>query len=187
MIEFGVVTSVNYKEGTVNVTIESQDDHSLENVFVLQRFTQDHKSLSMPREKSIVAILVNEGRAIVLGSIYSEINTSPSSTEKLILDLADGTKIEYDIENSKLTANVNGVAEITSTGDFTIKAPKIIFDGEIEATGKITAQSEIEATGNIKTSGNIETTDIEASGIKFLSHIHPTPNGPSGPPQSGGA
>ena len=74
MIEFGVVTSVNYEEGTVNVSIESQDDHVLEDVSVLQRFTQDHISLSMPRVKSIVAVLVKNGRAVVMGSIYSKIN-----------------------------------------------------------------------------------------------------------------
>lgn len=171
MIEFGVVTSVNYKDATVNVSIESQDDYVLENVHVSQRFTYEHKSLSMPREKSIVAVLANEGRAVVLGSIYSEINTSPSSTEKLILDLADGTKIEYDVENSKLTANVNGVAEITSTGDFTIKAPKIIFDGDVEATGKI-----------------ISNTDVETNGISLLSHQHTGNQGtPTSPPISGGA
>ena len=183
MIEFGVVTSVNYEEGTVNVSIESQDDHVLEDVSVLQRFTQDHKSLSMPRVKSIVAVLVKNGRAVVIGSIYSKINLSPSTTEKLVLDLADGTKLEYDIENSKLTAQVNGKAEITCTEDFIIKAPNIKFDGKIEVTGKIIAQAEIEATGEITS-----TTDVKTNGVSLLNHKHTGNQGaPTSPPIPGGA
>ena len=62
-----------------------------------------------------------------MGSIYSKINISPSTTEKLVIDLADGTKLEYDIENSKLTAQVNGKAEITSTTEFNTRT---ILTGE---------------------------------------------------------
>lgn len=170
MIEFGVVTAVNYEYGTVNVSIEALDDTLLEDVPIMQRFTQDHKSLSMPRLKSIVVVALKEdGRAVVLGSFYSQINTSPSTTEKLILDLADGTKIEYDVENSKLVAKVNGTAEITSTGDFTIKAPTINLDGEVKATKSITSDI-----------------DVKVNSISLLNHTHTGNLGnPTSPPIGG--
>lgn len=185
MIEFGVITKVNYETSTATVTIESLEDYKLENVPVMQKLTGKSKSFVMPDVGTTVVVGFSEDRRpILLGCYFTEINLSPSKSNKYIKSFSDGTTIEYDIENSKLTGNikgdievkVSGNAEISSDSNITLKASKIKIDGELETTA------------GIKVGAGIETTqDVKISGIGMLTHIHVTPNGPSGPPQSGGA
>lgn len=192
MIEFGVITDIDYKTSTANVTIEGMEDYSLENVPVMQQLSNKSKSFIMPDIGTHVIIGFSEDkRAVIIGCTYSEIDQSPSESNKFIKSFSDGTVIEYDIENSKLTATVKGTASITLDGDaevttsnnLTLKASKITLDGEIEATGKITANAEIEATGEI-----VSTTDVKTNGISLLTHTHTGNQGaPTSPPIVGGA
>lgn len=164
MIEFGIITSVDYKNSTANVTIESMEDYSLENVTVMQELSGKSKSFIMPDVGTSVIVGFSEDRrAVILGCRFSEINQSPSDSNKFVKSFSDGTTIEYDIENSKLIANVigtasitlNGDAEITSSSNVTIKATKITLDGDVETTGEIKAG-----------------TDVTAMGVSLVKHTH---------------
>ena len=182
-IASGIVQQVDYGLCLITVTIEGLEDYSIKDVHVVQGNTYENKSLNMPSiGETVVCIISDDDITYCIGGIYSEINTSQKSSENLSLILKDGTYINYDFKSKNLECEVKGnisakcksfSAEASDT--ITVKAPKIVLDGEVETTA------------NVKTSGNIETTDIKASGIGFLSHIHSTPDGPSGPVQSGGA
>lgn len=180
MIEFGVITAVDYTNSTANVTIESMDDYQLENVPVMQQLSGKSKSFTMPEVGTSVIVGFSEDkRAVILGCTYSEVNQSPSDSNKFMKSFSDGTTIEYDIDNSKLTANIkgdvsitlDGEAEITSSNNVTIKATKITLDGEVETTGKIKAG-----------------TDVTVMGVSLVNHTHTGNMGsPTSPPIAGGA
>lgn len=190
MIEFGVITEVNYEESTASVTIESLEDYSLEDVPVMQELTGKSKSFVMPEVgTTVVVAFSNDGRPVIQGCIFSKLNLSPTKTNKYLKKFSDGTLIEYDFESATLTAEIKGKAIITVDGDteitsenLTFKATKITLDGKIEVTGKITAQAEIEATGEISS-----LVDVKANTISLLTHQHTGNQGlPTSPPLPGG-
>lgn len=179
MTEYGVITDINYQNCTANVTIEGMEDYSLENVPVMQQLSNKNKSFIIPDiGTSVIIAFSKDGRATIIGTYYSEINQSPSTSNKFIKLFSDGTLIEYDIENSKLTANIKGTASITIDGDaevttnsnLTLKASKIIIDGEMEVTGKISSLE-----------------DIKTNGVSLLTHTHTGNQGaPTSTPIAGG-
>lgn len=191
MIEFGTITTVDYESGTATVTVEGHEDYSLENVPVQQELTGDSKSLVIPEPGTKVVIAFSsDGRAVIQGCIYDNLNLSPTKTKKYLKQFSDGTLIEYDFESATLKAEIKGKAiiivdgntEITSD-NLVLKANKITLDGKIEATGKITAQSEIEATGEISSLA-----DVKTNGVSLLTHTHTGNQGaPTSPPIVGGA
>lgn len=185
MIEFGVITSVNYEKSTASVTIESLEDYSLEDVPVMQQLTGESKSFVMPEVGTTVVIAFsNDGRPVIQGCIFSELNLSPAKTKKYLKKFSDGTLIEYDFESATLKAEIKGKAIITVEGDteitsenLTFKATKITLDGNVEATKGIEAVGEITST-----------TDVKTNGISLLLHQHTGNQGaPTSPPLPGGA
>ena len=174
MIEFGVITSVNYEKSTASLTIESLEDYSLEDVPVMQQLTGESKSFVMPEVGTTVVIAFsNDGRPVIQGCIFSELNLSPTKTKKYLKKFSDGTLIEYDFESATLKAEIKGKAIITVEGDTKITSENLTFKATkgIEAVGEITS-----------------TTDVKTNGISLLSHQHTGNQGaPTSPPISGGA
>lgn len=169
MIEFGIITGVDYENASVDVTIEGLEDRVLKEIPIVFNISSEFKLIDIMRKKvTAVIYMKDDGRAVCGGYIHSKSNPSEIKENKIIMNLADGTHIEYDLEKSKLTASLKGEVDISTSSTIKLKAEKIIIDGELETTKSIKAGI-----------------DITAMGISLLKHIHGTSNGPTTAPTGG--
>lgn len=175
-IREGIIQSVNYKNGTVSATFEGADDCSLDNLQVQQL---NNKSYNMPSEKDVGYFIFDEDdRGVFIGTIYSLLSEMPTSKNDLIINV-EGLilKIDREAKTIDIETPYEIIAKCKSflaeaTEDITIKAKKIIFDGEVEATKNIKALL-----------------DVKAGAVSLTTHVHTSssPGTPTTPPAPGGA
>ena len=141
-VKTGKVVSTNPEKATVRVEIRDIDQKvSYEMPVVYPRTVKD-KTYYMPEiGEEVICVFVNETEGFVLGSVYHEENTPPTSSRtKFVILFEDGTLVEYDKSVHKLNLIVNGNIEITATtthnGDITI-------NGNLQVNGNITASGDI--------------------------------------------
>ncbi len=101
----------------------------------------------MPDINEQVACMMDEHgeEGIVLGAIYSDADTTPiSNQDKYHITFNDGTVLEYDRANHILTANVQGVANITAqTANITAE---ININGNVNVSGSMTVSGTVTST-----------------------------------------
>lgn len=152
LIRVGVVSSVNIKKGSAKVYFEDRGMVSGE-LSIIYKWTMKNKEYSMPAiGEQVVCIFLGNGleKGFILGATYNKQDTTPvQSKDKRHFTFDDGTVIEYDIETHKLTANVNGTAEITAE--------------------TITINGDVILNGNLTVSGST----ITGGGINLNTHRHP--------------
>ena len=117
---------------------------------------------------------------VVLPAIYTEANAAPAAEKtKHRTVYSDGTFVEYDRAAHKLTATVQGTAEITTTGD-----AKVQSGGELRLKGAtIILEGPVSATSTIDATGNISAPEAVINSLSFNNHRHTIPfvgvtNGP---------
>ncbi len=155
----------------------------------------DTEAITLKKDTQVKLLMKDDRRdGVILGAIYSETDTVPSEANEntWVKKFEDGTVLVYDKQAHKLTADIKGDIEVTASGkldadisgDTTIKAPRVLIDGDLSVTGKI------DAVGNITTSGKVDATDkvvsaveVEAGIIKLTLHKHisASPGSPTGP------
>ncbi|MBD5640941.1 MAG: phage baseplate assembly protein V, partial [Desulfovibrio sp.] len=111
-------------------------------------------------------------QGFVIGAMYGKKAPPVQSGDKWHRVFKDGTTLEYDRAEHKLTANVQGDVELVATGNVTMQA-----QGPISASSQdsITAQApRVQISG---TSGNMEmqSGDVRASSISLVHHVHTCP------------
>lgn len=141
---------------------------------------------------------------VILGCIANKADTveAGAGVGKFRKVFEDGTVIEYDKNESKLTADVKGSVKIIATGDIeadsslnikatalvmaSIQAPQIELKGNVTVVGLITAAGlsvsamvgvpgstgKIVSTADIETTGEIKAADLKAGTVSLLSHVH---------------
>lgn len=176
-IRRGIIQKINYEKCTITATFQGADDYSLEDIQVPQ---MNNKSFRMPNiNDSCIVIFDEDGNGFAFGGIYSEAQMPPSDKNDLIIDF-EGNKIIIDLEEK--TINIETTLDIiakcksfsaSATENITIKAKKIIFDGEVETTKSIKAGIDVK-TG---------------SGVSLLGHTHVAIalGAPTSAPAPGGA
>lgn len=170
MLRFGIVTNVDPNTCRVRVKFADQEDLISPWLPVLQQKTFLDKFYSLPDLNEQVACLMDDRleAGVVLGAIYSEADAVPvSSKDKLHVKFADGTIIEYDKANHKLTADIKGSADIKTTGNITIT-------GDVIVNGNITASGDVADQGGAKTMSGMRAV--------YNGHSHSAPGGVTGPP-----
>lgn len=140
-IRVGKVSSVNYKTGMVRVAYHDRDDEVTRELPMLANGTYE-----MPKvgDQVYVQHLSNGTEAgVVLGRAWSQANGPAESGAGLWRkDFRDGSYIRY------------------AAGVLTVKAQKVVIEGDLEVQG------EILATG-----------DVTAGGVTLQTHVHTCPDG----------
>ncbi len=122
-IRVGIVDSTNPAKVTARVKIPDLDDLISHDLQVLQRKTRKDKDYWNPDlEEEVLCLFLGNGleRGFVLGALYNKEDKPPAnSQDKRCIVFEDGTRLEYDRKEHKLTADVKGDAVISTTGDIT--------------------------------------------------------------------
>ena len=143
-IRLGKVSAIDYAAGMVRVVYHEQDD----SVTRLIPFISDEYSMPEIGDQVLVLHLSNGAEAgVVLGRPWSGKNVPP-----------EGEKGLY----RKDLARTPGEAMIRyKDGTLTIKAAKVVVDGDLTVTGSLTV------TGTITSQG-----DTVAAGVSVQNHKH---------------
>jgi len=129
-----------------------------------------------PEPGEQVLVLAPSGElsiGVVLPALYQTAYPAPATVKtKHRMVYADGTVVEYDRGAHKLTAAVQGTAEITTTGNAKVQsgAELRLVGATIVLDGPVSATSTIDATG-----------DVTGQGTSLHTHVHGgvTPGGGS--------
>lgn len=120
-----------------------------------------------PSEGEQVAVLCPAGEvagAVIVGSLVSDDNPPPASTDVGLIDFADGAQLQYDPSSHALT--------ITLPGGGTLA---------IVADGGVTIEGDVDITGNVTVSDTLTaTTDVVGGGKSLKNHTHTGVQGGSG-------
>lgn len=171
--EYGLVSEINYKKGTVRLYIEDEERTTPE-LLVFQGRTLGTKKFSMPEiNESGVAIYDSKSYGVgwYLGGGYDEVDPPPTESGKgiEIVVFSDGSKVKYDTNN--------GTLDIAIVNTININAKKInIYASEnlnIQSPSITTTSDNWSHAGPLTVSGIIETvTNIICKGLSFLAHFH---------------
>ncbi len=139
-------------------------------------------------------------QGFVVGAMYGRQEPPVQSGEKWHRTFRDGTRLEYDREQHKLVANVQGDVEITATGN--IRAE---LEGELSASAQgpasVKSASQINMDAPAMNMGgpsgtaaamqgdfNLTKGDVKAEGVSLRNHVHTCPacGAATSPPVGGG-
>jgi phage baseplate assembly protein V len=127
-------------------------------------------------------------QGFVIGAMYGKQAPPVQSGDKWHRKFKDGTWLEYDREQHKLVANVQGNVEITATGNVDAKV-----EGNVstQSQGPTSVQSQAEVTvaapsmnfggvggatkADMQGTFNLTQGDIIVEDISFLRHVHTCP------------
>ena len=131
LFRIGIVKSTNPEKGTVRVEIADVTDH---NGKALQSFdlpvivskSKKDKAYDMPDlEEQVLCLFLGNGlsKGFCLGSFFQDVDTPPvNCQDKFHRSFEDGTWLEYDRAEHKLTADVKGDIVINATGKVNVAA-----------------------------------------------------------------
>ena len=128
-LKFGTVNQVDAEKGLVKVQFGDNENLISWWLHVLAGNTQDNKQYHLPDVGEGVACLVDDNceNGVVLGCVYSQVDTPPvQDLNKVHMLFKDGTWLEYDREQHKLTGQVQGAVELTATDDIAVSTDKIL-------------------------------------------------------------
>lgn len=138
MLKFGIVSKLD--SGTCRVKVRFDADDNLESTWlpVLQKRTFNDKFYGMPDTGEHVVCLMDGDDGVVLGAIYSSVDTVPEgATEKTeITEYSDGTRASYDEAQHKLEVSVAGGISVESQGNTDVKASNVTIDCANDAVVK---------------------------------------------------
>ncbi|MCL2791070.1 MAG: phage baseplate assembly protein V [Desulfobulbus sp.] len=134
VLRWGTVTEVDEKAGSARVKINDADSIVTMPLRVLQRRTLKDQEQSLPDIGEQVACLFSgQGfeQGLVLGAAYSDKDPSPGWPPHVwYRKFEDGTEMEYDRKEHKLTLNVNGDMIIRASGTITINGAYVYIQEE---------------------------------------------------------
>lgn len=139
-------------------------------------------------------------QGFVIGSMYGKQSPPVTNPDKVHRAFRDGTIVEYDRGEHKLTASVQGDVVITATGNVAVTGQTIQLNGQSSITmnaptitiqGTISTSSQGGGAGSVTMNGNVQVNngDIQADLVSLKSHIHQgvqPGGGTSGSPVGGG-
>lgn len=189
-IKTGIIQSINYENCTVTATFEEDDTYSLEDLQVPQI---NNRSYLIPKVKDTgIFIFDEDDRGFLMKCVYSESQMPPTDKNDLIVDF-EGTILKIDLESKVISIetdlDINAKCNSFSAEaaeNITVKAKKIILDGEVESTKSLKIAEDIDAK-NINASMNVKaSTDVTVGTISLKLHTHTGNMGtPTSPPIGG--
>jgi len=186
IVKVGIVKRYNPDNHTAIVEFKDFEAVISRELQIVEPFTHKNKSYFPLREgqKVICLLLPQSGTTdgFIIGTVYDTDNPPPvCDRNKFHTKFEDGTVIEYDTANHKLTANVKGDVEIEVSGHMsavverdvlvrsktkiTLQAPAInlqnnsptigFLEGDFRIVGSLTVEGNVKVDGNIHATGSI--------------------------------
>jgi phage baseplate assembly protein V len=157
-----VVTSVNEGAATVRVRIPDADDTVSKELPVLFQKTQDNKEYDLPDVgEQVVCLFLPNGleQGFVLGSPYSSVDKPPvSNRDKKHYGFSDGSWLEYDREQHKLSGVIKGDVDLVVDNDVVMDVGNDLV-ATVGKTASIEAGTSVDITApQINLCGNISST-----------------------------
>ncbi len=125
-IRIGEVTSINAAAHTARVTFDDDDGVTSAELPVIVPNSIANSDYAMPdigQDALCVFLSTGKEQGFLLGSFYAgEVTPPADSADVRRVKFSDGTVIEYDRSAHKLTADVKGDGEVTSTGKIDVTA-----------------------------------------------------------------
>jgi len=181
MIRAAEVVKAIPEEGKVRVRFSESDDgtgkkfvsHALPVIFPK---TLEDKYYVMPDiGEQVLCLFLATGleQGFVVGSFYSNEDRPPvEDPEKLHVRFKDGSIIEYDRKEKKLTMNLAGDMEAAVAEGIKIEAD-VEITGKVKITGDVTVKGDLDVDGNFSSTGNIEADgDVRAGNVSLKNHTH---------------
>ncbi len=126
LIRLANVTEVDEKTGTVRVELPDGENLVTMPARVSQRRTLKDKSQELPDVgEQVITAFLGQGfeQAVVIGAVFSDPDASPGRPAHVYHTVfEDGTELEYDRKEHKLTANVKGRVDVEATEDVNVKS-----------------------------------------------------------------
>lgn len=202
-IRFGIVSEA--KPGFAKVWFSADNLVSIWLPVLMKTSLKDKESWVLNVQEHVVCLTdKNCEEGVVLGCIASDADPveSGANAGKFRKVFEDGTVLEYDKNSHKLTANIAGSAEITTTETIKaisqtsihatalisaiIESPDIQLKGNVTVLGTVTAASinaapmsdvpgstgKITANADIETTGQIKAADVVAGSVSLSTHTH---------------
>lgn len=215
LIRVGTVTELDGQRALARVVFPDRDNMPSYWLSVMVRNTLKNADYWMPDiDEQVLCLFLPVGmeNGFIVGSYYTTRTAPPADTgNKRVIKFEDGTVIEYDRESHTLKADVQGDAEITTTGkldatvgatltatvagDTTVTTPQLILNGNlvVNGTASVTGAATVGglavtgAAGGAAVTGDIVATgDVKAGAISLTTHTHggvSTGSGSTGGPQ----
>lgn len=163
VVKVGQVSSINPAEGTCKVVFPASDGMVSHDLAIIYPCTQDIKFYWMPDVGSqVLCVFDPEGleNGYVLGCFYSSEDKPPvTDPNKTHIKYKDGTTIDYDMKQKKLTVVSVGSVDVTATEQIKLTCP------DIQIAGNVTVAGNLQAT-NIKTDRGIDVDAHTHSGVQ---------------------
>ena len=139
-------------------------------------------------------------QGFVMGSMFGKQSPPVTNPDKVHRLFRDGTFLEYDRAEHKLTADVKGDVVITATGNVTVTGQTIQLNGQSSITmnapsiilqGNVSTSAQGGGAGSVTMNGNVRVSngDVQADLVSLKSHTHEgvqPGGGTSGSPVGGG-
>lgn len=147
MIKVGKVVAVDEAKARVRVQLLDNDEMVTYWLQIAVPKAQNDKFYWIPDVGELVLCAFLEHgleQGFVIGAVYNEKDQTPvQDKEKFHIKFKDGSWIEYDRREHKLTAFIKGDINITASGNITLQAPVVNIVGNLEVQGNIHATGSI--------------------------------------------
>ena len=131
-IRIGIVSSINYQNGSIKVAFPDKDNMVSKELPLLS-FEYNVPNVG----DTVLTIFYAKGRGICLGKFYSKDNLPSESGANIIKkDFSESDHIKYDKDTNTLT----------------IKATNLVLEGNINISGNLDVEGNISAIGTINAS-----------------------------------
>ncbi|MDD3466032.1 MAG: phage baseplate assembly protein V [Campylobacterales bacterium] len=172
----GIVVSIDPSNALARVQFQDSDNVVSFWLHVGHKKTHLDKDYWMPDKGELVACVLDDNGedGVIICALYSEEDTPPTaSKDKWVKKFADGTVLEYDRGEHKLTADVKGAVKVAATGEIAVNAPTAVITAEVTINGNTTINGNFVLNGNGTASGTLTASDMQSdNGISLISHIH---------------
>jgi phage baseplate assembly protein V len=169
----GTIVEMKPESGRARVRFAEDGIVSAFLPIVYQKTTGDKFMHSLDPGQYVACMMDEHSEnGVIVGAIYAGDNAPVGAGADIwAVTFSDGTRIEYDRENSKLT--------IDTSGDVLVKCDTAEIDGDLKVTGDIDVDGGLSARGEV-------TAMATTLNVSLSTHMHPTAApGPPSPPTPG--
>lgn len=136
---FGLVETIEYAPLRIQAILPDKDNMLSPFALVITPRSQTAKHFDPPvKGEQVALLLIDDGEtAICLGSVFSDVDSSPANRHQFAKIFDDGTELTYDNDSRTLTVNATGTINIICQ-NANITANKTTIDGAVEINGDTT-------------------------------------------------